>query len=79
MNICLTLIYNPEHYETKFFINNCFIYISVQNNFLEKKDGIRDTSGRGNYTIATKTNPYGKFILSGCDLIYKFSIIWKSQ
>ena len=35
---------------------------SVQDKFLRKKEGIGDTPKRGNFTIATKTNPYGKII-----------------
>lgn len=31
-------------------------------NFKKNKAGIGDTPRRGNFTIATKTNPYGKII-----------------
>lgn len=44
------------------FINFIYKFTSVQNKILTQKRGVGDTPKRDNFTIATKTNPDGKFI-----------------
>ena len=55
------LCYIKQSFLFKFMYFNRY-NTSVQNKFLSKKEGTGDTPRRGNFTIATKTNPYGKII-----------------